>query len=271
MNAEAHKMSHHLDAAISAAAKPSLLILPSGEKWQYETPPHFHSSSKLLFQLSGSTVVTTANGDTSLEANRFALIPARSPYLICPTDEKCHLLSLLIGPHLSCHLLAAEAEELQPHSPLLTSPLTGERASLYFEELLQHHHNPTISGGILRTLLGYLHEGVADSQKSAAKVEQSRTILDAEFGDAAISVAQIARRIGCNPDYLSQSFSREMGSSISKYLTDRRLSCARALLDDRSLSIAEIAWACGYSDPSYFIRVFKQQMGSSPHALRSKS
>jgi AraC-like DNA-binding protein len=43
---------------------------------------------------------------------------------------------------------------------------------------------------------------------------------------------------------------------------------AAHLLGDGSLSGKEVAWACGYANPSYFIRSFRRHHGSTPQAWR---
>ena len=48
-----------------------------------------------------------------------------------------------------------------------------------------------------------------------------------------------------------------------------RLNKATALLKDASRSIASIALECGYNDPGYFARVFKQEYGITPQEWRA--
>jgi AraC family transcriptional regulator, positive regulator of tynA and feaB len=50
-----------------------------------------------------------------------------------------------------------------------------------------------------------------------------------------------------------------------------RLERARRLLRDKrfdGLGIAEIAWNCGFSEPSHFTRRFRERFGSPPSAYR---
>ena len=43
---------------------------------------------------------------------------------------------------------------------------------------------------------------------------------------------------------------------------------AKDLLADPQRHVAEICWACGFNAPSYFIRVFRQQTGTTPRTYR---
>ena len=66
-------------------------------------------------------------------------------------------------------------------------------------------------------------------------------------------------------DYLCRLFRQEMHTTPHKYLTEMRLrAAADALQAGRDSSVAEIARKCGYSDPLYFSRMFKNRYGLSP-------
>jgi len=64
-------------------------------------------------------------------------------------------------------------------------------------------------------------------------------------------------------------FKEAMGVSAYSYVLDLRLSKAAELLLSSELSIAEIAYETGFSDPLYFSRIFRKRCGSSPEAFRS--
>jgi AraC-like DNA-binding protein len=49
-----------------------------------------------------------------------------------------------------------------------------------------------------------------------------------------------------------------------------RLNKARELLTNPETSIANVARDCGYEDPGYFARVFKQDVGVTPQEWRNK-
>ena len=63
-------------------------------------------------------------------------------------------------------------------------------------------------------------------------------------------------------------FSREVGINFSVFLKRFRISHAKRLLKGTDLKVYEIAGAVGYSDPKYFQRVFKEEIGVSPGEYR---
>ena len=58
------------------------------------------------------------------------------------------------------------------------------------------------------------------------------------------------------------------GCSPNKFIRVIRLNNARELLKNPAHSISTVAFNCGYNDPGYFTRVFKQEHGVTPQEWR---
>jgi len=104
---------------------------------------------------------------------------------------------------------------------------------------------------------------------------QSSSILDAlNYIDKNIAsiknVGQVANEVSRTPEYFSRLFSKEVGMSCEAYLKKIRMEEARKLLIDTSLSIKEICYKTGFSDPDYFGRVFHKFWKMTPSQLRKK-
>ena len=83
-----------------------------------------------------------------------------------------------------------------------------------------------------------------------------------------ITQEEVSRELEITPEYLSTLFNREMGINFSTFLKQFRMSHAKRLLKGTDMKIYEIAKATGYSDPKYFQRVFKEEIGVSPGEYR---
>lgn len=88
--------------------------------------------------------------------------------------------------------------------------------------------------------------------------------------DHAISLKDLADAVGINPYYLSHLFRKEMGASFIDYLTSVRVSIAKSLLKQTTLSAMEICLTVGYSDPSHFAKIFKKKEKVSPTEYRKR-
>ena len=85
-----------------------------------------------------------------------------------------------------------------------------------------------------------------------------------------ISLEEVAGRLGITPEYLSTLFNREMGENFSTFLRKFRISHAKRLLKGTDMKVYEIAEEVGYTDPKYFARVFKEELGISPGDYRQQ-
>lgn len=78
-----------------------------------------------------------------------------------------------------------------------------------------------------------------------------------------ISIEQVAEHVGLNPDYLGKLFKKVEGQTFTDFIIYLRMELAKELLNQRELTIKQIAYMVGYSDPNYFSRAFKKYVGIS--------
>ena len=83
-----------------------------------------------------------------------------------------------------------------------------------------------------------------------------------------LTLSDVANRVGLSPDYLGKLFRLELRRSFREYLTGLRIEEAKRLLRDGSANLGDIAYACGFDDPSYFTRVFRKTIGITPSRYR---
>lgn len=79
-----------------------------------------------------------------------------------------------------------------------------------------------------------------------------------------LSLRSLAERFNINRTYLSTLFHQEMGTTLTDYINDLRIEYATELLCSNHFSIASVCTEVGFSDVSYFTRVFKKVMGQTP-------
>lgn len=85
-----------------------------------------------------------------------------------------------------------------------------------------------------------------------------------------ISLNTIAAEVGMSPSYFSSIFSKEMGKTFVKYLTEIRMDRAKELLMCSSMKTSEIGYEVGYKDPHYFSYIFKKTQNCTPKEFRAR-
>jgi len=81
-------------------------------------------------------------------------------------------------------------------------------------------------------------------------------------------LVDLAGLVGYSPDHFSRLFKQAFHQSPYQYVLSRRIEKAMSMLRDETLSIAEIASACGFSNQGHLTTVFKRRTGTTPGAYR---
>lgn len=82
-----------------------------------------------------------------------------------------------------------------------------------------------------------------------------------------ITLEELSSHLGLSRSYFCRSFKSRTGIPYWDYLTAVRIEHARRLLEAGAYT-AEAGEACGFSEPSYFIRIFKNHIGKTPGEYR---
>jgi AraC-like DNA-binding protein len=85
-----------------------------------------------------------------------------------------------------------------------------------------------------------------------------------------ISLTDVADHVFVHPKYLSKLFNQYVSFGFRNYLNHLRISRARLMLLDPQTTINSICFEVGFSDQSYFNRVFKLIEGVTPGQFRNQ-
>lgn len=78
----------------------------------------------------------------------------------------------------------------------------------------------------------------------------------------------VARKVGWSPAHFSRMMRKGTGRSFTELLVRARVERSTALLRRTNHGILAIALECGFSDHSYFTKVFRKVMGQTPQQFR---
>lgn len=85
-----------------------------------------------------------------------------------------------------------------------------------------------------------------------------------------IKVADIAKDLQVNPNYLSDVFNKYENTTIKKYILYEKIRRSQNLLKYSDYNIQEIGFYLGFSSQSHFTRRFQEITGISPNEYRKK-
>jgi len=160
-------------------------------------------------------------------------------------------------------------------SPMLTSfGITPSRFLFYgHEQLLDfwmksiRRVTPINATALTESVLLYSLSFIGEDEGSgreAARFDEILRYIQGNYTDPTLSIKKVADIHFYSEKYLSSLFMRTMNKRFTEYVNELRISHARNILRESSLSVSEAAARCGYSDPLYFSKVFKKLMGLTP-------
>jgi AraC-like DNA-binding protein len=114
-----------------------------------------------------------------------------------------------------------------------------------------------------------LNEGSSERVDSPVLLMMMIDHIDRHSADPDLSAATLAGKFHCSERYVHKLFVGT-GRSVGEHVNDKRITaCTRDLLDNpKKRTIAEIAFAAGFRDISYFNRLFKRINGTAPREFR---
>jgi AraC family transcriptional regulator len=101
---------------------------------------------------------------------------------------------------------------------------------------------------------------------SKARLNTVHAFIEANIGGQ-ITLEQMAIAVNLTPIHFARQFKKSTGRSPHQYLLYARVETAKRLLQT-DLSIAEIAFRCGFSHQEHLTRMFGRLAGSTPAAYR---
>jgi AraC-like DNA-binding protein len=100
--------------------------------------------------------------------------------------------------------------------------------------------------------------------------DEVRSVLSAQATAGEMTIDAVARRLSTTPRTLQRRLARG-GTSFERLRDEARRQAAELYLSTTALTIAEVTYLLGYSEPTAFHRAFKRWHGTTPQAFRAQA
>ncbi len=90
------------------------------------------------------------------------------------------------------------------------------------------------------------------------------SVIKSNMSEGDFDVVQLADALAVSKSSLYRKMKIATGLSPIEFIRNIRLKHGSQLLKDRSISVAEVAYECGFSNPKYFATCFKEEFGVTP-------
>ncbi|WP_435924724.1 response regulator transcription factor [Paenibacillus sp. DYY-L-2] len=117
-------------------------------------------------------------------------------------------------------------------------------------------------------MTGSRHKGAGNARQEP-KLQVIQQYIDQHLADNITSI-DMARYLFLNPSYFSRYFKRMTGMTFTDYVHQYKMKLATKMLKMSSQSLESMAVGLGYSDRTYFSKVFKKYVGTTPSEYKAK-
>ncbi|WP_135556659.1 response regulator [Paenibacillus cymbidii] len=151
----------------------------------------------------------------------------------------------------------------------LQRPPAALSKSAILNEIRQIADYQELEAWFERTLLAVMQERAGPREPAMPDfVKKAIAYATLHYRDK-ITLEDIAVRLHMHPAYFSAQFKKATGTGFIDYVNTVRIEKSRELLRQPDYRIKEIAAQVGFSDYTYFCRVFRKLEGSSPLQYRA--
>ncbi|UNY98765.1 helix-turn-helix domain-containing protein [Zhouia spongiae] len=152
-----------------------------------------------------------------------------------------------------------------------------KKIKTFFLLMSRFTKEPNILPGIVYSLLEYIktlyYKHLINNQ-TTLNIKENQVLtfksLVAKYFREQKQVSFYASKMNITPKYLSEFLLSETGKTAKNHIIDVVILDAKSLLKQTSLSVQEISFILGYTEPSYFSKIFKKIESISPLEYRRK-
>lgn len=107
-------------------------------------------------------------------------------------------------------------------------------------------------------------------EKRTDPVSSALTYMNLNYKEENLKISDVSAFSGVTQNHLCKLFKKKTGKSTMENLIEIRLTKSTVLLKSTDISISEIAYSVGFSDPKHFSQMFKRKYNLTPGEYRSK-
>ncbi|MBP9999922.1 MAG: AraC family transcriptional regulator [Clostridiales bacterium] len=253
-------------------------------------PEHSHNYVEVVYMCCGSTTQIANGQKIELRTGELLFFGQGARQEILPAGKDDIAVNFIILPQFFDRVLEMIGGDETPLRKFIVDSLRGVNSSyLYFQvadvlpvqNLIENLIWSLLNGStmnrrsicqntmglLIMQLLNYTDRLVYPSEEEATIVRVLRYI---EENYRTGTLTEIADFLHYDLYWLSREIKRQTGRKYKDLLQEKRLSQASYFLKHTTLHVDEIGEAIGYSNLSYFHRIFREKYGMSPKAYRDQ-
>ncbi len=169
------------------------------------------------------------------------------------------------------HLLATVHKVVEEMNANRLQQIAFDTRELYSQlaSIATLHDAECLFRDTLSDITSETDESSADSTNQLV-IDTVQEIVLTRYADPNLCLPEIASMVRLSSAHISKLFKQKNGVGIPEYITEVRLQHTLSLLKRQEHSVNQIMEMVGFTNQSYFFRLFKKKFGTTPKEYRLK-
>ena len=150
----------------------------------------------------------------------------------------------------------------------LSKPFNEEELQIRVEQLLNLREQ--LRKRWQQTMSDNTQPIAADDPLEHQFMNRIQEVINNNLQQASFEVEDLAREMGMSESQVRRKLTALTGLPPVRFIRSVKIQRAQDLLRSTALSVSEVAYEIGFSDPKYFSRIFSRATGSSPSDYRKR-
>lgn len=246
--------------------------------------PHYHESAELIKVLKGDVEMIISTQKFTLKSNEFVFIPPFSVHSVIGLSDDSKIEGFVFELSLITPCYGNLSVEKILTKEKITDFAINEGNRIFsdlcreFDRALQTYAKPDMAYELkMLAHIFSLTAILADNYYIEDREYESYDRLAPVFKYISqnytknITLSDLGGIVNVCDDHLIRLFKKSVNKSPIKYINDLRLQEVMKSLINTELSVTQIAYRAGFSDPNYMTRLFKSTLGITPGQYRKKA
>lgn len=243
-------------------------------------PYHWHDEYEFIRIISGNCECIINGKSIQLSADEAILIHNHELHTIAPksTESKLDFFSVVVHPYVIFGTDCNQFYDLNIRfQRIYKDKKTLSLLDNIYNAYVQKHYGYEM---LLKSCIISIFSELYSSGKFTLKAKKYNKEIDL-FSDIIhyihdhynekISLDDLRKISYCSSSYLIQIFKINTGKTPIEYINCYRIYQSTKLLKSSKKTVLEISLNCGFENVGYFIKIFKRQIGITPHQYRKQS
>lgn len=247
-------------------------------------PLHLHKELELCYVLDGSATISNNSEKFAAAKGDLLLFDSGRAHEICSNEGGTRLLAIQLSKHV-CRRYCPQIKNIRFVPCLITAHFPPRERANFKEAMLQtvgaylsadladlfdcmssiNHLLSMLVRHVPHQMLS--SDACAVCAKNEERLHRILQYLQAHFQEP-IRLSDLAAMEDLTTTYLSHFFKEHLHITFQEYLTRLRLEAAMYLLKSTNMTVTDIAYECGFSDPKYLNQSLSKQFHTTPQNWR---